>query len=262
MDMRTIKLTIEYDGSDYVGWQRQPNGLSVQRVVEEALTQLLGQTVSLYSSGRTDAGVHARGMVAHLQTVRSLPLRAFRDGVNRFLPPMVAVQQVEEMAPGFHARFDARGKWYRYSIYLAPVRSPLRGRSAWWLRPSLDFEAMKEAAGLFVGRHNFAAFRTSGCAAKTTIRDIFSIDLQRQECLLTIDVKGGGFLRNMVRMMVGTLVEVGQGKRSPEGIADLLSGRSTGAPALTAPAHGLCLMEVWYDDDESNKMLDNFKSFR
>jgi len=259
--MRTLKFTIEYDGSDYIGWQRQPKGLAVQQVMEEALTQFLGQTVTLYSSGRTDAGVHARGMVAHLQTERTLPLRAFRDGVNRFLPPTVAVQQVEEMADGFHARFDARGKWYRYSVYLGPVQSPLHGRNAWCLRPSLDFEAMQEAAALFVGRHDFAAFRTSGCSAKTTIRDIFAVDLQRQERLLTIDVKGSGFLRNMVRMMAGTLVKVGQGKRSPQAISDLLAGQNGGVSALTAPAHGLCLMEVWYDAGESNKMLDNFESF-
>ena len=259
--MRTLKFTIEYDGSDYIGWQRQPKGLSVQRVMEEALTQLLGQTVSLHSSGRTDAGVHARGMVAHLQTERTLPLRAFRDGVNRFLPPTVAVQKVEEMADGFHARFDARGKWYRYSVYLASVQSPLHGRNAWCLRPSLDFDAMQEAAAMFVGRHDFAAFRTSGCSAKTTIRDIFAVDLQWQERLFTIDVKGSGFLRNMVRMMVGTLVKVGQGKRSPQAISELLAGRNGGVSALTAPAHGLCLMEVWYDADESNKMLDNFESF-
>ena len=259
--MRTIKLTIEYDGSDYVGWQRQPNGLSVQQVMEEAVTQFLGQAVTLYSSGRTDAGVHARGMVAHLQTERTWPLRAFRDGVNRFLPPTVAVQQVEEAAPGFHARFDARGKWYRYSVYLGSVRSPLQGRSAWWLRPPLNIEAMKEVANLFVGRHDFAAFRTSGCAAKTTIRDIFAVDLQQRESLLTIDVKGSGFLRNMVRMMVGTLVKVGQGKRSLQSVADLLAGQNGGTPALTAPAHGLCLMEVWYDADENNKMLDNLEAF-
>ncbi len=259
--MRTIKLTLEYDGSGYVGWQRQPNGLSVQQVVEEALTQLLGQAVTLFSSGRTDAGVHARGMVAHLQTERFLPLRAFRDGTNRFLPPTVAVKQVEEMKGGFHARFDARGKWYRYSIYLAPVRTPLHGRSAWWLRPTLDLDAMKEAAALFVGRHDFAAFRTSGCAAKTTIRDVFAVDLQCHEHLLTIDVKGSGFLRNMVRMMAGTLVEVGQGKRSPKALAELLAGRDGGGSAHTAPAHGLCLMEVWYDAAESNKVLDIFESF-
>lgn len=259
--MRTIKFIIEYDGSDFVGWQRQPNGLSVQQVVEEALTQLLGQSARLFSSGRTDAGVHAHGMVAHFQTERSLPLRAFRDGVNRFLPSTVAVQQVEEMSPGFHARFDACGKWYRYSIYLAPVRSPLHARTAWWLKGSLDFTAMKEAAALFVGRHDFGAFRTSGCAAKTTVRDVFAVDLQCHERLLTIDVKGGGFLRNMVRMMVGTLVEVGQGKRSSKGLADLLAGRDGGGSAHTAPAHGLCLMEVWYDADESNKVLDNFEAF-
>jgi tRNA pseudouridine38-40 synthase len=244
--MRTIKFIIEYDGSDYVGWQRQPNGLSVQQVLEEALIQLLGEPARLFSSGRTDSGVHAKGMVAHLQTEHSLPLRAFRDGVNRFLPPAIAVQHVEEMPLGFHARFDARGKWYQYNIYLASVRSPLHARTAWWLKTDLNFAAMEEAAALFVGRHDFGAFRTSGCAAKTTIREIFSVDLQCCERLLTIDVRGGGFLRNMVRMMVGTLVEVGQGKRPSEEIADLLAGRDGAGSAHTAPAHGLCLMEVWY----------------
>ncbi len=254
--MRTIKFIIEYDGSDYVGWQRQPNGLSIQQAVEEALIQLLGQPARLFSSGRTDAGVHAHGMVAHLQTEHSLPLRAFRDGVNRFLPPSIAVQHVEEMQPGFHARFDARGKWYQYNIYLAPVRSPLHSRTSWWLKTDLDVAVMKEAAALFVGRHDFGAFRTSGCAAKTTVREIFSVDLQSSERLLTVDVRGSGFLRNMVRMMVGTLVEVGQGKRPAKGIADLLAGRDGAGSAHTAPAHGLCLMEVWYDAPEDNKMLD------
>lgn len=246
--MRTIKLILEYDGSDYVGWQRQPNGLSVQQVVEEALAQLLGHPVTLVSSGRTDAGVHARGMVAHLRTDRSLPLRAFRDGVNRFLPSSVAVQQVEEAAEDFHARYDAWGKWYQYKLYLAPVRSPLHQRNSWWLRTPLDFPAMQEAAALFIGRHDFGSFRTSGCSAKTTLREVFAVDLRREERLLIIDVKGSGFLRNMVRMMVGTLVEVGQGKREVRAVSDLLAGLEGSVAAHTAPAHGLCLMEVWYHE--------------
>lgn len=246
--MRTIKLILEYDGGDYVGWQRQPNGLSVQQVMEEALTQLLGHPVALISSGRTDAGVHARGMVAHLKTDRNLPLRAFRDGVNRFLPSSIAVQQVEEAADDFHARYDARGKWYQYKLYLAPVRSPLHQRNSWWLRSPLDFLAMQKAAALFVGQHDFRSFRTSGCSAKTTIREIFAVELRHEERFLIIDVKGSGFLRNMVRMMVGTLVEVGQGKREPEMVSDLLAGLEGCVPAHTAPAQGLCLMEVWYHE--------------
>lgn len=244
--MRTIKLTIEYDGSAYVGWQRQPNGLSLQQVMEEALQQLLGSDVALFSSGRTDAGVHARGMVAHFRTERDLPLKAFRDGVNRFLPETVAVQQAVEVAADFHARFHARGKWYRYSLYPAPVRSPLQAGRAWWLRSSLDLAAMRQAAAAFVGCHDFAAFRTSGCAAKTTVREIFSVELLEQGPLLFVDVRGSGFLRNMVRMMVGTLVEIGQGKRPVDAVSLLLEGRNNGVSAHTAPAHGLCLMEVWY----------------
>lgn len=244
--MRTIKLKIEYDGSDFVGWQRQPNGLSVQEVLEGALAQLLGSEVSLTSSGRTDAGVHALGMVAHFHTDRDLPLKAFRDGVNSFLPATVAVQQAEEAAEHFHARFDARGKWYRYSIFQAAVRSPLLADRAWWLRSPLDIAAMEQAAAAFVGRHDFAVFRTSGCAAKTTIREIFSVELQSQDRLLVVDVRGSGFLRNMVRMMVGTLVEIGQGKRPVEAIGELLNCKDGCGPAHTAPAQGLCLMEVWY----------------
>lgn len=244
--MRTIKLTLEYDGTDFVGWQRQPNGLSVQEVVEQALAQLLESPVALNSSGRTDAGVHARGMVAHFRTDRQLPLKAFRDGVNRFLPTTVAVNQAEDVANDFHARFDAQGKWYRYSIYPAPVRSPLLARRAWWLRSVLDVDAMERAAADFVGRHDFAGFRTTGCAAKTTEREIFSVQLHQQDGLLLIDVRGSGFLRNMVRMMVGTLVEIGQGKRPVEAVAVLLKERDGAKPAHTAPAHGLCLMEVWY----------------
>ena len=244
--MRTIKLTLEYDGSDFVGWQRQPNGLSVQEVVEGALAQLLGSPVSLTSSGRTDAGVHALGMVAHFHTDRDLPLKAFREGVNSFLPATVAVQRAEQVADDFHARFDARGKWYRYTIYQAEVRSPMLANRAWWLRSPLDIAAMEQAAAAFVGRHDFAAFRTTGCAAKTTVREIYSVSLQRQDRLLMVDVRGSGFLRNMVRMMAGTLVEIGQGKRPVEAVADLLNGKDGGGPAHTAPAHGLCLMEVWY----------------
>jgi tRNA pseudouridine38-40 synthase len=244
--MRTIRLTIEYDGTAYVGWQIQANGMAVQQVVESALARVLGEPVRLISSGRTDAGVHARGMVAHFTTHRDLPMAAYRDGVNRFLPKDVAVRAAAEAETGFHARFSATGKWYRYSICQAPVRSPLAARISWHLRAALDQQAMLEAAAAFVGCHDFAAFRASGCDAVTTVRRIYAVELSRQEELLHIDVKGSGFLRHMVRIMVGTLVEIGQDRMNVADLRRLLAGGSREDAGKTAPPQGLCLMEVWY----------------
>lgn len=244
--MRTILLLVEYDGTDFAGWQLQPNGRSVQEVVETALASLLGEPVRLHSAGRTDAGVHASVMPAHFTTARDLPLRAFRDGLNRLLPVDVAIYEAYEMPETFHARFSARGKWYRYTIDRRTVRSPLSGRRSWQVRAVLDLAAMREAASRLIGEHDFAAFRTSGCAAKTTVRRIDSIDLVEDETFLHIDVRGSGFLKNMVRMLVGTLVEIGQGKR-PAADIDLLLARSQGVrTGATAPPHGLCLMAVDY----------------
>lgn len=244
--MKTIRLTVEYDGTDYVGWQIQPNGRSVQEVLETALNRVLATPVRVHSAGRTDAGVHARGMVVHFETSADLPLAAYREGLNRLLPMDVAVRAAAEAPEGFHSRFDARGKWYRYAIHSAAVRSPLLGRSAWHLRSALDLPALERAAQDFVGRHDFAAFRAAGCDARTTVREIYSLQLAQQDELLFIDVRGEGFLRNMVRVMVGTLVEIGMGRRPATDVAQLLLGGCREKAGRTAPAHGLCLMEVWY----------------
>ena len=244
--MRTIMLLVEYDGTDFAGWQLQPNGRSVQEVVEAALAELLGEAVRLHSAGRTDAGVHARAMPAHFTTERDLPLKAFRDGLNRLLPPDVAIYEAYEMPADFHARFKAQGKLYRYTIDRRTVRSPLSGRRAWQLRGPLDLERMRQAAQQLVGEHDFAAFRASGCAAKSTVRRIDTIELVEEETLLHIDVRGSGFLRNMVRMLVGTLVDIGLGKRPADDISRLLAGEPGLRSGPTAPAHGLCLMTVDY----------------
>jgi tRNA pseudouridine38-40 synthase len=243
-----ICLLIEYDGTDYVGWQVQANGLSVQQILEEKLCKLLGEPVRLVSSGRTDAGVHARGMVANFRTSRSLPMRAYREGLNRLLPEDIAVREARPVPDDFHARFNARGKWYRYTLYLSPVRSPLARRFSWHLRSDLDMALMRLAAEKFVGKHDFAAFRGAGCAARTTVREIYSIDLLEKPPFLHIDVKGEGFLRNMVRMMAGTLVAVARKNVSLTEFDHLLLGESGEKAGPTAPAHGLCLMEVWYGD--------------
>ena len=246
--MRTIRVTIEYDGTGYSGWQRQPNGLAVQQVIEEALCQLLGEKVELRSSGRTDAGVHARGMAAAFQTTTNLPLKAFVDGTNRFLPPDIAILEAVEVPAGFKPIADALAKHYRYTILLTAVRSPLRRFHAWHLREELDLQAMQAAAAGFVGQHDFAAFRASNCAAKTTIRRIDSVEITRNGDAILIDVVGGGFLKNMVRVMVGTLVDIGRGRFAPGHIAWLLQNGDRKKAGATAPACGLCLVKVYYPE--------------
>jgi tRNA pseudouridine38-40 synthase len=244
--MRTIRLTIEYDGTAYSGWQRQPNGLAVQQVVEEALCQLLGQQPDLRSSGRTDAGVHACGMPAVFKTSSNLPLKAFIEGTNRFLPPDIAILNAIEVASGFKPISDALAKHYRYTILTSAIRSPMRRFQVWHIREKLDIEAMQKAAALFIGLHNFAAFRASNCAAKTTVRRIDSVEVNLTGSTITIDVVGGGFLKNMVRVMTGTLVDIGRGRFKPEHILDLLQSGDRKQAGITAPACGLCLMEVYY----------------
>lgn len=246
MPMHTIKLIIEYDGTDYAGWQVQPNGVAVQQVVEEALLKLLGEPVRLRSSGRTDAGVHARGMVASFATSRDLPLQAFVGGVNRFLPPDIAILGAERVAADFRAIGDARAKHYRYTVYNAPVRSPLRRLYSWHVKDRLDLAAMADAARRFAGVHDFGAFRASNCAARTSVRRIDSVSVSRQGEMVIIDVRGEGFLKNMVRIMSGTLVEIGRGRFSPDHIDALLNAPDRKKAGVTAPACGLCLVSVSY----------------
>ena len=244
--MRTIRLTIEYDGANYSGWQIQPNGLAVQEVIEGALHRLLGESVSLRSSGRTDAGVHARGMVAAFQTSAKLPLRAFVDGVNCFLPPDIAILDAIEAPSDFRPIRDALAKHYRYTILTTAVRSPLRRFHSWHVREPLMFSAMEAAAVRFVGRHDFAAFRASNCATKTSVRRIDSVNVNKEGDLIVIDVVGEGFLKNMVRVMVGTLVDIGKGRFAEEYVSWLLQDRDRKKAGVTAPACGLCLMKVYY----------------
>jgi tRNA pseudouridine38-40 synthase len=185
-------------------------------------------------------------MVATFRTERTIPLRAFSDGLNTLLPPDIAVREAEEVPPAFDSRRDAKGKRYRYTILNAPRRLPLVRLHAWHVRERLDLSAMRRAAAHFVGEHDFAAFRASGCAAETTVRRIDALEIGQECDIIHIDVTGSGFLRNMVRIIAGTLVEVGLGKRSPDGIAPLFEAPDRGAAGMTAPAHGLCLMEVFY----------------
>lgn len=244
--MRTIKLIIEYDGTNYAGWQVQPNGVSIQEVVEDALARLTGDVIRLRSSGRTDSGVHARGMVASFQTVKTLPVRAFSDGLNTLLPEDIAVRDAVEVSTEFNPRRDALGKHYQYTILNSDRRSPLDRRVVWRLGGSLDRTAMAEAAGYLVGEYDFSAFRASNCGARTTVKRIDSITVTSRGEYIIIDVKGSGFLKNMIRIIVGTLVAVGRGALPVEVTASLLRSGNRSEAGVTAPPQGLCLVEVYY----------------
>ena len=244
--MRAIKLTIEYDGTQYAGWQIQPNGLAVQEVLEVALSGLLKEKVRLISSGRTDAGVHARGMVASFRTERTIPVKAFCEGLNSLLPPDIAIREAVEASPDFNPRRDAVAKHYRYTIYNSTRRSPLNRQFVWRIGAELDLGAMQRVAALFVGEKDFAAFRASNCSAKTTVRRLFSLDISRRDDMIVFDVHGSGFLKNMVRIIVGTLVEVGRGTMGADDIVSLFHEGNRRKAGITAPPQGLCLLEVFY----------------
>lgn len=247
--MPTILLTISYDGTNYSGWQTQPNGLAVQQVVEEAFAQLLKERIQVRSSGRTDAGVHALAMAASFTTNKNLPLQAFVEGVNRFLPADIAIQTACIVPEGFKPITMALAKQYRYTIINSVVRSPLDRLYSWQIREPLDLSAMQEAADYFVGSHSFAAFRAANCVAKTTVRRIDSVRITRMGSRITIDVTGSGFLKNMVRVMVGTLVDIGKRRFTPKHIERLLLDGDRKKAGSTAPACGLCLIQVVYPEE-------------
>ncbi len=245
--MARVCLTIEYDGTNYGGWQVQPNADSVQSQLEKALARVVGCQIRIYSSGRTDAGVHARGMRAHFDVDKLLSLTAYREGVNRYLPADIVVKEAQLVDDNFHARFSAQGKWYSYQLYGGKIRSPLQDRTAWHYFGSLDIAKMQEVAQLFVGEHDFVAFRSSSCVAKTTVRKIYAFDVSVNGEMVIFDVRGSGFLKNMVRVLVGTLVDVGIGRIPTTTISDLLLSGHRHDAGRTAPAQGLCLMKVWYE---------------
>lgn len=245
--MPRVKLTLSYDGGGYVGWQFQRNGLSVQEVVERALEKMLGSATPVQSAGRTDAGVHAEGQVITLDTPRELPLRAYVQGLNSILPDDVAVSRAELVPDAFDPRRWSHGKRYRYQISNRLTRSPLRRRTHWEIFAPLDVDAMRAGAVHLLGRHDFSAFRAADCQARHAVRVITLMDVEGQSGdALTITVEGTAFLKHMVRNLVGTLVEVGRGKRSPAWVAEVLAAGDRERAGVTAPAHGLTLMEVFY----------------
>jgi tRNA pseudouridine38-40 synthase len=246
--MTRYKLTLEYDGGPFVGWQRQENGLSVQQVVEEAVFGFCGERVHVQAAGRTDAGVHARGQVAHVDIARDTRPDVVRDALNFHLKPHpVAVLAAEVAPPDFHARFSATGRRYLYRIINRRARLALEAGRAWLVSVPLDAAAMALAARRLVGRHDFTSFRSAACQARSPLKTLDRLDVTRHGEEIRIETAARSFLHNQVRIMVGTLKLVGEGKWTADDVSVALAARDRERGGPTAPPEGLYLAEVRYD---------------
>ena len=259
--MRNIKCTIAYDGTDFRGWQSQPGQVTVQGTLCDALEKLTQKRVLTYAAGRTDAGVHAAGQVVNFRTQSGLTPAEIQRALNALLPESVRVNFVEEVSPEFHSRWDALAKTYRYRIFRGPVVSPFVWKYVHHCTQELNFESMSEAAGLFVGEHDFTTFAASTGSEdddrdRLTVRTIFSSEMQRSRCggghvddeEWIYVVRGRSFMRNMVRKMMGTLMEIGRGKLTPSDVPILFDARDRSKSGVTMPPSGLCLESVEYPD--------------
>lgn len=245
--MPRIKLILEYDGTEYVGWQTQTNGPSIEQWLRAALQQLLGEEVQIEAATRTDSGVHALGQVACFVTSRTLPMKAYHMGLTDLLPRDIAVVGASEAPESFDPRRDAKGKRYRYLISNRRYRSPTRRRTHWEVFQPLDVPAMRRGAQFLLGEHDFSAFQAADCQAGHARREIRALSVEtRDEKEIAISVEGTAFLKHMVRNIVGSLVEVGRGRRSPEWVGEVLESRDRTLAGPTAPPHGLTLLEVIY----------------
>lgn len=244
--MRRIRLTLAYDGTAYAGWQVQPNVPTIQGTLGAVLCRIEGGPVRVTGAGRTDAGVHAHAQEAHFDTEKPHSDVTWVRALNAQLPRDIVVLAAREVEPEFHARHSAGAKHYRYRILNRPVPCPFRRAMAWYVPIPLDRDAMHEAARLLVGEHDFSGFRASGCAARSAVRRLDRLEVSRQGDEVVLDVVGSGFLKQMVRNIAGTLVEVGRGVRPPAWVGEVLRARDRTRAGETAPAWGLALVSVSY----------------
>jgi tRNA pseudouridine38-40 synthase len=263
--LRTIRITVAYDGTRYVGWQRQARGTSVQAVIEAALSRIEGRQVVVTGSGRTDAGVHALGQVASFALEHPIATAALVRALNAVLPSDLRVLEAGEAPAGFNARFSAGRKTYRYRILRGAVADPFERRYAWHLPMSLDLATMREGLGHLLGRHDFASFQASGSRVSSTVRTLLDARLETSRRLfapepgpaagdvLAVELTADGFLRHMARTIVGTVVEIGAGRRDAASVPALLAARDRRMAGPTAPAAGLFLARVEYDEPASGR---------
>jgi len=243
---RRIKLTIEYDGTNYAGWQVQPNAVTIQEKIENALYQVTRSDIRIHGAGRTDAGVHALAQTAHFDTEARIPSENFAAALNTFLPDDIRIIESKQVPDDFHARYLAKGKVYRYTIYNRACASALLRDTTCYVRESLDTELMNEAALQFIGVHDFSAFCAVKSSVENKVRMILRAEVKADLPLITFTVAGNGFLYNMVRIMAGTLIDVGRGKISSTDVKAIIETKDRTRAPFTAPPQGLALKAVLY----------------
>lgn len=244
--MRNIKLTIEYDGTSYFGWQKQPIGNTIQQKVEEAIKKVTKEEVEILGSSRTDSGVHAKAYVANFKTNSNIPGKNFKAALNLKLPKDIVIMNSEEVAEDFHARYMTTGKTYCYTILNREEPPALERNYVYHVKKQLDVESMKEACKYFLGKHDFKAFQRPGGTVKTSVRTITDIHIETEGNKIKIYVSADGFLYNMVRLIVGTLLKVGRGKEKPEYIKEVIDSGDRKKAGICVPPTGLCLEKVFY----------------
>ena len=246
--MRNIKLVIEYDGKDFNGWQKQPNKLNIQGEIENVIANITKEEVELIASGRTDAGVHALGQVANFKTNSQIPIEKFPIAINSQIKNSIRIKSAEEVDERFHSRFNCKRKTYRYVIDNSKYGSAIYRNLSYHVPTKLNVEKMKKAIKYFEGEHDFKAFKSSGTSSKSSVRTIYKAIINEKNENIIIELTGNGFLYNMVRIIVGTLVEVGLGKIEPKEIPDIIESKDRQRAGKTLPPQGLFLLEVEYDE--------------
>ncbi len=247
MQLYRFKITVEYFGTGFIGWQRQNNGLSIQQVIEQAIYQFSGQEVTVFASGRTDAGVHAIGQVAHFELTKYYSSFQVIEAINHFLRPyLIAVVSCEEVGEDFHARFSAKARHYLYVIVNRPTKVVIDLGRVWWIKKPLNVKNMREGASYLIGNHDFSSFRTTSCQAKSPIKTLSKIDIIQEKDRINFYLSAPSFLHHMVRNIVGSLVLVGLNKWEPENIKIALDSKKRAAAGITAPAAGLYFLKVDY----------------
>ena len=251
--MRNIFIKIEYFGKNYVGWQMQQNGVSIEGKICEAAEKLLGHSIKLYGSGRTDSGVHALGQTANFYTESRVPTGKIAGGLNAYLPEDIRIISAEEKPMKFHARYDAKSKEYVYVIYNRSIMHPVLRDRATHVFYELDLEKMKRAAKDLIGEHDFSAFMGSGSNVKNTVREVYDARFEKEGNLIRFYIRGNGFLYNMVRIIIASLIDIGRGRFEEDRIRKILSSRDREMANVTAPPEGLYLREVFYEEGEEEK---------